>query len=109
LVDEREILVDASDSQRARVVDAPQLDRTPRRIISPASGLQKPAMILIKVDFPLALSPIRPSAPAQVQIDTAQRDDPAEALGDLLDAQDIIGRRHRCGPGCAPPARARQA
>ena len=91
---ERQVLVDGVDAERAGVDDRLQLHGSPNTEISPESGRWKPERILISVDLPAPLSPIRPEhlALAEVQADVAQGRDRAEALGDVLDAQHVVRR-----------------
>ena len=90
LVDQRQVLVDGVDAERAGVVDAAQDDLLAVDAGSvPASGWWKPHRILISVDLPAPLSPISPSTSPlrQAQVDVAQRGHRAEPLGDVFDAQ----------------------
>jgi hypothetical protein len=117
-VDQGEVLVDRVDPLRARVVDAlgfvgptvqPHAARV--RLLEAGEDLDQRRLagaVVAQQSQHLAL--------AQVQVDVAQRRDRAEALRDVLDAQDIVvglggaDRRGLCGAGLShfadPGARA---
>ena len=73
----------------------------PNSEISPASGWWKPGEDLDERRLAGAVVADQPEhlALAQVQADVAQRRDRAEALGDVLDAQHVVGRARwlHCG------------
>jgi hypothetical protein len=93
-VDQRQVLIHAIDPQRARVVDTPQVHRRAAqdelariRSLEAGDDLQQrwfPARVVADEAKRLA--------PAQVKIDVAQCNDPAEAFGYVEDPQDVIRR-----------------
>ena len=96
-VDQREVLVDGVDAFRARVVDAF------RRVgLAVQEHLARVLLLEAAEDLDqrrLAGAVVAEQAEhlalAQVQVDVAQRGHRAEALGDVLDAQDVVRSRHR--------------
>jgi hypothetical protein len=95
LVDEREVLVDAVDPERARVVDrlelgllATQQDPPLVRLLEARDDLDQGRLAgAVVAEQPQHL------ALAEVQVDVAQRRDRAEALGDVLDLEDVLRQR----------------
>ena len=97
LVDQRQVLVDGVDPQRPRLVDAarrvwlaPQEHLAPVRFLEAADDLHQGRLagaVVAEQAEDLAL--------AEVQVDVAQARRRAEALGDVLDAQDVVLRRGR--------------
>ena len=94
-VDQRQVLVDGVDAFRARVVDA-------LRFIRLAVQEHAARVLLLKAGDDLdqrrlARAVVAEQAEhlalAQVQVDVAQRRHGTEALGDVFDAQHVVGRR----------------
>ena len=97
LVDQRQVLVDGVDPLRARVVDA-------LRLVGLAAQEHPPAVLLVEAAEDLDQRRLAGAVVAeqaqdlplvQGQVDVPQRGDRAEALGDVLDAQDLLRRRAR--------------
>ncbi len=94
LVDQREVLVDGVDAERARMVDAPRLVRLAAEEQAALVGLLEAADDLHQRRLAGAVVAEQPQhlALAQVQAEVAQRDDGPEALRDVLDAQHVVRR-----------------
>jgi hypothetical protein len=94
LVDEREVLVDAVDPERPRVVDRAQLDLLALDDEAALVGLLEARDRLDERGLARAVvaEQAEDLALAQVQVDVAQRRDGPEALGDVLDAQHVVRR-----------------
>jgi len=92
LVDQREVLVDGVDAERAGVIDAPGLVRLATQQHAALVGLLEAADDLHQRRLARAVvaQESQHLAFAQVQADVAQRDDRPEALGDVLDPQDLV-------------------
>ena len=91
LVDQREVLVDGVDPLRARVAHRVQLDLLAVEQDPALVGLVVAAQDLDQRRLAGAVVAEQPEhlALLEVQADVAQRRDRAEALGDVLAAQDL--------------------
>ena len=97
LVDQRQILVDGVDPVSAGVVDALWRIRLALEPHRPGVLLVKAADDLDERRLAGAVVAQQPQnlALAEMEVDVAQGRDRAKALGDVLDAQDVVGRRGR--------------
>ena len=96
IVGERQVLVDGLDAAaRGPRGGWRRPTRSPLYQISPSSGWKTPEIALIRVDLPAPLSPASAttSPRTQLEADLLERVDAAEALGDLVAAQDGLGHQ----------------
>jgi hypothetical protein len=92
LVDQRQVLVDGVDPARPRLVDAARRVRLAAQQHPAVVGLLEPADDLHQRRLAGAVVPEQAEdlALVQVEADVAQRDDRAEALAHVLDAEDFL-------------------
>ena len=99
LVDQREILVDRVDSQRAGVIHRLDHDLLAVEHDAPRLGPVEATQDLEERRLPRAVVAEQAEylTPLEVQVHVAQRGHRAEPLGDVLDPEDIAFRRRRRG------------